>query len=93
MKYHVYMLRLQNDMIYVGSTDDLQRRYQEHLAGTGSKTTRDSKPVAIIYSEPHSDRSSAIRRERQLKKWSRAKKLALAGGKLDELQRLSKSKS
>jgi tRNA/rRNA methyltransferase len=90
MEFYVYMLRLQNGQIYVGSTDDLQRRYQEHFSGTGSKTTRDSKPVAIIYSESHPSRSSAIRRERQLKKWSRAKKLALAEGNLDQLHRLSK---
>jgi len=93
MEFYVYMLKLQNGQIYAGSTDDLQRRYQEHLNSTGSKTTRDSKPVAIIYSEPHPDRSSAIRREQQLKKWTRAKKLALAEGNLDQLHRLSKRKS
>ena len=93
MEFYVYMLSLHNGQLYVGSTEDLLRRYQEHLNGTGSKTTRDSKPIAIIYSEPHTDRSSAIRREQQLKKWTRAKKLALAEGMLDELHRLSKRKS
>ena len=48
---------------------------------------------AILFSESHPDRSSALRRERQLKKWSRAKKLALAGGNLDQLHRLSQRKS
>jgi putative endonuclease len=90
MEFFSYMLRLQNDQVYVGSTDNLQRRYQEHFNGTGCKTTRDSKPVAMIYSESHPDWSSAILRQRQLKKWSRAKNLALAERNLDQVHRLSK---
>ena len=75
MKWHVYMLRLTNGTIYVGSTNDLNRRWAEHTAGRGSFSCKKSKPAEVIYSETHPDRISAVRRERQLKKWSRAKKV------------------
>jgi predicted GIY-YIG superfamily endonuclease len=90
MLWHVYMLRLQNDCIYVGLTDDLERRLAEHQSGNGGKTTSDSQPVALIYSESLPDRFAAAKRERQLKRWSRAKKLALAEGRFVALHRLAK---
>ena len=63
MRWHVYMLRLQNDSIYVGSTDNLERRWAEHQSGNGGKTTSDSPPVALIFTESWSDRAAAVRRE------------------------------
>ncbi len=48
-------------------------------------------PVELLYSEPYPDRSSAIKRERQLKRWSHAKKLALINGDIAELKRLAHS--
>jgi len=87
------MLRLRNGTIYVGHTNDPQRRFSEHSAGRGSKTTKDSAPIELIYTEGHLDRISAVRRERQLKKWNRAKKLALAQGNLELLHQLSKCRS
>ena len=93
MKWTVYMLHLRNGTIYVGHTNDLHRRYTEHSTARGSKATQDSKPVELLYSEEHPDRLSAVRRERQLKKWTKAKKLALAEGKLDQLHQLAKRRS
>ncbi len=49
MTWHVYMLRLRNGTIYVGHTNDPQRRFSEHSAGRGSKTTKDSAPIELIY--------------------------------------------
>jgi predicted GIY-YIG superfamily endonuclease len=63
----------------------------EHQAGTACRTTALLGPVELLYSEPHPDRPSATRRERQLKGWSRAKKLALIKGDLAELKRLALS--
>ena len=71
MKWYVYMLRLTNGTIYVGSTNDLNRRFSEHSTGRGSLTCRKSKPAELIYSESWPDRTAAVRRERQFKKWSR----------------------
>jgi predicted GIY-YIG superfamily endonuclease len=92
MLWHVYMLRLQNGCIYVGSTNDLERRLEEHRGGNGGKTTRESPAVELIYCETLMGRSTAGRRERQLKRWSRAKKLALAEGRLGQLHCLAKSR-
>jgi predicted GIY-YIG superfamily endonuclease len=74
------------------STKDLNRRFSELSTGRGSFTGLKSKPAELIYSESWPDRTSAVRRERQLKKWSRAKKLALAKGQLEKLHRLSESR-
>lgn len=93
MGFTVCILRLSNGQLYVGSTDNLARRLAEHQAGTGCRTTAMFLPVELVYSEVHPDRSSAIERERQLKRWSKAKKLALIDGNATELKRLSRSHS
>jgi len=80
--FHVYILRsLRNGKLYVGHTDDVQRRLAEHNSGRGGRFTRQQGPWELLHSEPHPDRSSAARRERYLKSvaGSREKK-ALAGG-------------
>lgn len=89
MNYCVYILRLRNGQFYVGSTDDLQRRLGEHLAGHGSRTTALWGPPQLLYSEPHPDHCSALQREHQLKGWSHAKKLALVRGELEHLKQLA----
>src|SRR5580693_7832329 len=91
MPFHVYILRLSNDQLYVGSMGDLARRVFEHQAGTACRTTALLRPVELLYSEPNQDRLSAVRRERQIKGWSRAKKLALIKGDVSELKRLAQN--
>jgi predicted GIY-YIG superfamily endonuclease len=89
VSFFVYILRLRNGRLYVGSTDNLARRWAEHRAGTACRTTAFSDAAELLYSEPHADRSSAVERERQLKRWSRAKKLALIKGDLAGLKELA----
>jgi predicted GIY-YIG superfamily endonuclease len=93
MPWHVYLLSLQNGCIYVGCTNDLERRLAEHRGGSGSKMTSESSTVELIYSESFSERACALRRENQLKGWSRAKKLALATCRLAELKRLARRRA
>jgi|KBSSwiStaDraftv2_1062776.scaffolds.fasta_scaffold282226_3 predicted GIY-YIG superfamily endonuclease len=93
MPWYVYLLRLENDCIYVGCTNDLERRLAEHRGGSGSKITSESSVVELIYSESFSERACALTREQQLKRWSRAKKLALATGRLVELKRLARRRA
>ena len=92
MSYFVYLLRLSNDQIYVGLTKNLERRLQEHHSGSGCKTTSNSSFVDLIHSECFSDLPSARAREQQLKRWSKAKKLALAEQRFNELHELAKSR-
>ena len=89
MAFYVYILRLSNNQLYVGSTEDLARRFAEHQAGSGGRTTALFRPLELVYSEPHPARASAVKRERQLKRWSRARKLALIKGNSAELKRLA----
>lgn len=73
--YWVYILRCDNDSLYTGYTDNLVRRYQAHLKGTGSKYTRSFKPVSIAQCwEIKADKSLAMQLERQIKAMSRAEK-------------------
>ena len=79
--YSVYILQsLKNGKLYIGHTDNLNRRLEEHNTARGGKYTRQNSPWKLVYSEPHSDRSSAAKREIYLKstKGSQQKK-QLAG--------------
>ncbi len=92
ISWHVYLLRLENGCIYVGSTHNLERRLQEHGSGSGCKTTATSTTIDLIYSECFPDQASALTRERQLKGWSRAKKLALVNHMLADLHQFARSR-
>ena len=90
--HYVYMLRCSNGTIYTGQTYNLEQRMKRHLMGTGARHTAGIKPIELIYSEGPMAYSDAIVRDRQIKKWSRAKKLALAAGDFDQLQSLSRTR-
>ncbi|KTD69228.1 MULTISPECIES: GIY-YIG nuclease family protein [Legionella] len=73
--YWVYILRCNNHSYYTGYTDNLEKRFQEHLAGKGSKYTRSFKPLSIAQSWViKGDKSIAMRVERYIKKLSKAQK-------------------
>lgn len=74
--YWVYILLCENNSYYTGYTNDLAKRYQSHLDGTGKcKYTRSFKPVAIAQSwKIEGDKSCAMKIERIIKKLSRTDK-------------------
>ena len=67
----------QESVLYVGMTNDLARRITEHRAGEIPGFTADYRCSKLIYYEHCTDVPEAIAREKQLKKWSRSKKVAL----------------
>lgn len=79
MSYFVYILKCADDTLYTGIATDIDRRLNEHnTSEKGAKYTRSRRPVSLVYSEAFPDRSSASRREYQIKKkMSRAQKLQL----------------
>lgn len=78
MSYFVYILKCSDDSLYTGITTDLLRRVDEHNnSEKGAKYTSARRPVKLIYSEESFDRSSASKRERAIKKLTKAKKLEL----------------
>ena len=74
--YFVYMLECSDKSLYTGITNDISKRLCAHKNGTASKYTRAKKALRMVYSEKHTSKSSALKREIEIKKWSREKKLA-----------------
>jgi predicted GIY-YIG superfamily endonuclease len=79
--FFVYMVRCADGTLYTGFARDPQARLKVHNAGKGAKYTRSRLPVSLVYSEPCDSLSAALKREHQLKPWSRAKKEALIAGR------------
>ena len=75
--YFVYLLLCADQSIYTGITTEVARRFDEHKAGKGGSYTRAHKAVKILYVEKQPDRGSALKREAEIKKWPREKKLML----------------
>ncbi len=79
MSYFVYILRTSSNTLYIGQTNNLEERIKEHKnkSSKSSKYIRYFSSFQLVYSEKHRSRKKAMRREFQLKHWSRAKKEAL----------------
>jgi putative endonuclease len=76
-KAFTYILECADGTLYVGWTTDLESRLRAHNAGRGGRYTRGRRPVRLAYSEEHSTRQEAQRREAVLRRMSRAMKLRL----------------
>jgi putative endonuclease len=88
----IYILLMRNDMIYVGQSKNISNRIRRHADGSGSRQAKQLKEFALVYTEGPMVPLAATKRERQLKKWSCAKKMALILGDLATLKDLSKSR-
>ena len=75
--YQVYILTCADTSLYTGITNNLARRLAQHKKGTASRYTSAKQVVKFVYTEKHPDRSSALKREAEIKSWRRSKKLAL----------------
>jgi predicted GIY-YIG superfamily endonuclease len=90
--FWIYMLRCADESFYIGHTDDLQRRLGEHRAGRFACYTQSRLPVLLVYSQEFATREEALVAERQIKGWSRGKKLALIAGDWNGISRLARGK-
>ena len=77
---YTYMLICNDNTLYTGWTKDIDRRLSEHNRGKASKYTRVRLPVKLAYLEEYESDSDARKREVQIKKLTRAKKLSLIEG-------------
>lgn len=75
--WFVYILECRDQTLYTGITNDLERRLAQHESGKGAKYTRGRGPFRLVYSEAHSTRAAASKREHGLKKLDRTEKLNL----------------
>jgi len=76
LDWKVYLLRCSDNSLYTGITRDLNRRLNEHNNNDrlASAYTRARRPVTLVYYEPHSNRSSASKREAEIKKMTKIEK-------------------
>jgi putative endonuclease len=77
MPHFVYMLRCRDGSLYTGYAIDPELRADAHNAGRGAKFTRGRRPVRLVYTEACASRGDALRREHELKRLPRYKKVAL----------------
>ena len=74
MEWCVYMLLCDDNTIYTGITNDLKKRFDNHISGKGAKYLRGRKPLEIVYTENFKNRSMATKREMEIKKLNRREK-------------------
>lgn len=76
--WSLYIIEASDASLYTGITTDIERRFDEHLRGfKGAKYFNGRRPLGVVYREDGHSRSSASRREAEIKKLSRAQKQAL----------------
>ncbi|MFA5841739.1 MAG: GIY-YIG nuclease family protein [Candidatus Paceibacterota bacterium] len=79
--YFLYILKCADGSLYTGITIDVKRRFEEHKSGKGGHYTRAKKALRVVYIEKHPDRSSASKREAEIKGWTRQNKSDLVNKK------------
>ena len=93
MPWFVYILECSDYSYYVGHTENVASRLKAHNYGKGALYTRLRRPLTLVYQEQVNSKQAAIKREQQIKRWSKAKKEALIGGDYQALKILSKCRS
>ena len=90
MIFFVYILRTSLNTLYIGQTNDLKKRLNEHKSknSKSAKYTRSFASIELVYKEEYQTRIEAMQREAQLKTWSHSKKEALIRGDTIELKKL-----
>jgi len=76
--WSVYLVRCTDRTLYCGIARDLAARLASHNAGRGARYTRGRGPVTLLWTERRRTQGAALRREAEIKRWPRDRKLALA---------------
>jgi putative endonuclease len=77
MTWHVYIILCSDESLYTGITTDIRRRFTQHATGSGARYFRGRQPKQVVYQESGHTRSSAGRREVEIKGMTRAAKSAM----------------
>ena len=78
MEWEVYIILASNENLYTGIAKCVKTRFYQHLEGNnGAKFFRGNPPISVMYREKCSNRSSASKREWEIKQYSRKQKLLL----------------
>ena len=89
-EYYVYMMSSSSGTLYVGMTNNLERRVYEHKTKQIDGFTKKYNVTRLVYYEETNDVSVAIEREKQIKKWRRSKKIDLIKSHNKKWEDLSK---
>ena len=89
--YYVYILASESGVLYTGMTNNLVRRVWQHKKGEVPGFTQRYNVKKLVWFESHANPTSAIEREKQIKDWRRAKRVALIEAKNPQWQDLSGS--
>lgn len=88
---YVYIFKCADNTYYTGITSNIEKRVLQHQSGFfKSCYTFNKRPVELVFYTEFTDINLAIEKEKQLKKWSHAKKEALINGDFDALPNLAK---
>ena len=85
MDWQVYIIRCSDGSLYTGITNDIERRLSQHGGKLGAKYFRGRKPEALVYLEAGHSRSSASRREAEIKQLKRVDKIVLLQSAANDL--------
>jgi len=77
---YVYIVECVDGTLYTGWTVDIAKRLACHNDGTGAKYTRGRGPVTLVYCEEHQTMQAALKREREIKRYPKKRKLLLCEG-------------
>lgn len=75
--HFVYIVRCSDNSLYTGYTNNIEARINKHNAGKGAKYTKIRRPVVLVYQEMYETKSKALRREYEIKTFTRQRKLKL----------------
>jgi putative endonuclease len=81
MPFYVYILLCMDGSFYTGYTGDLNERIRQHENGKGAKYTKSHRPQKVAYMELFNSRSNAMKREREIKKFTHQQKQELVNSK------------
>jgi putative endonuclease len=91
---YVYILECSDDSFYIGVTNDVGRRFIEHITGLHEDSyTNCRRPLKLVFCRQFKSPMKAIKFEKQLKGWTRAKKIALINNDISLLHELSECKN
>ena len=75
--WYTYILLCEDGSLYTGYSNNVDQRFSDHKNGKGGHYTRSHKPVKLVYQEQFSTQSEALKRECQIKGWSKVRKIKL----------------
>lgn len=79
MRWFLYIVKCKDNSLYTGITTSIKRRILEHNSKKGAKSLRGKLPIELVYKEEFIGQIETARREREIKGWTRRKKLDLIG--------------